>query len=116
MDYFYARVNNGMILQVFLFSLQWLEKSTPCHIELVLGLEFYYSVGKVGWALGCSDFHFFHISGNFSPSLFSLGPKSSENVFKKTNLSSAVLSEFFRTFSKIYIFSEFFKTNFRSQY
>ncbi len=30
--------------------------------------------------LGCSDFHFFHIYGNVSPSLFSLGPKSSENV------------------------------------
>ncbi len=65
--------------------------------------------------LGCSDFHFFHIFGNVSPSLLSLGPKSSENV-EKNNFSSAVLSEFFWTFSKIYVFSELFKTNFRSQY
>jgi hypothetical protein len=34
----------------------------------------------IGCPLGCSDFHFFHNSGNVSPSLFSLGPKSSENV------------------------------------
>jgi hypothetical protein len=35
-----------------------------------------------GWAVGCSDFHFFHISGDISPSLFSFGPKGSENVKK----------------------------------
>ncbi len=28
------------------------------------------------YALGCSDFPFFHISGNVSLSLFSLGPRN----------------------------------------
>ncbi len=58
--------------------------------------------------LGCSDFHFFHISGNVSPSLFSLGPKSSENV-KKAYFSSAVLFKFFRTFRKSIFFPNFSK-------
>ncbi len=48
------------------------------------------------WAVGTVIFTFFHISGNVSPSLFSLGPKSSENV-KQTSFSSAVLSKFLPT-------------------
>jgi hypothetical protein len=57
------------------------------------------------YTLGCSDFHFFHISGNVSPSLFSLGPENSEEEklvslqpFCPNFVQLCQKSVFFRTF------------------
>jgi hypothetical protein len=65
--------------------------------------------------LGCSDFHFFSYFWECLTFPLFLGTQEFRKCKKKTYFSSAVLSEFFLTFSKIYTFSELFKTNFRSQ-
>jgi hypothetical protein len=80
----------------------------------IIFCELYGSVYALVWVadtcvLGCSDFHFFHIYGNVSPSLFSLGPKSSEllgtfTIVLETYVNSLifVLSQAFLGFFKKY--------------
>jgi hypothetical protein len=51
---------------------------------------------------------FFHISGNVSPSLLSLGPKSSENVKKLISLQP-FCPNFFGLFQKSIFFPNFSK-------
>jgi hypothetical protein len=63
------------------------------------------------WTVGCSDFHFFSYFWENLPFPLFLGTQEFRKC-KKTNFSSAVLSEFFPAFLKICIFSELFKTIF----
>jgi hypothetical protein len=62
--------------------------------------------------VGCSDFHFFSYFWECLTFPPFLGTQEFRKC-KKTNFSSAVLSEFFWTFSKIYIFLNFSKLIFK---
>jgi hypothetical protein len=63
-------------------------------------------------AVGCSDFHFFSYFWEVLTFPFFLGTQEFRKC-KKNHFSSAVLSEFFWTFSKIYIFPNFSKLIFK---
>jgi hypothetical protein len=54
-----------------------------------------------GSAVGCSDFHFFSYFWECLTFPLFLGTQEFKKCIKKNNFSSAVLSEFFWTFSKI---------------
>ncbi len=56
---------------------------------------------------GAVIFTFFHISESVSPSLFSLGPKSSENVKKNKFIFSRFVQIFLDFFENLYFFRNF---------